>query len=160
MSSPPPRERLDPRALPLWRIGEALQSLFVVALAAAASIALIVATDLFLIVCLIPIPLTMLLGILDVLFVPSIRWRHWRYDVGELEVDLQRGLWTITRTRIPMARIQHVDTRRGPLERHFGLATVILYTAAGANQIPALALPVADEVRDRIAALANTRDDV
>ena len=160
MSSLPPRERLDPRALRLWQIGEALQSLVFVALAVAGTIVLIVATDLNPVVCLIPVALVVIIGIADVILVPSLRWRHWRYDVGELEVDLQRGLWTITRTRIPMARIQHVDTRRGPLERHFGLATVILYTAAGANQIPALAVAVADDVRDRIAALANTRDDV
>jgi membrane protein YdbS with pleckstrin-like domain len=75
-------------------------------------------------------------------------------------VDIQRGVLTITRTRVPMTRIQHVDTRRGPLEQRFGLATVILYTAAGANEIPALDLAVADIVRDRIATLANTHDDV
>ena len=59
-----------------------------------------------------------------------------------------------------MARIQHVDTTRSPLQRRYGLASVILYTAAGANEIPALADPVAESVRFRIAALANTRDDV
>jgi len=69
-------------------------------------------------------------------------------------------VWTITRVRVPMARIQHVDIRRGPLERRYGLATVVLFTAAGAHAIPGLALEVADQLRDRIAALANTRDDV
>jgi membrane protein YdbS with pleckstrin-like domain len=54
-----------------------------------------------------------------------------------------------------MAQIQHVDSRRGPLERRFGLATVILYTAAGANEIPALDDAVAGDVQGRIARLAN-----
>ena len=35
------------------------------------------------------------------------------------------------------------------------LATVVLYTAAGASEIPALDDEVAGEVRDRIAGLAN-----
>jgi membrane protein YdbS with pleckstrin-like domain len=160
MPSPPPHEHLDPRALRLWRIGEGIQSIVAFAIAAGVTAFLIVATDLSLVYAVAPAAIALLLGIADVVLVPSIRWRHWRYEIGDLEVDLERGIWTITRTRVPMSRIQHVDTRRGPLEQRLGLATVVLYTAAGANEIPALALPVADTVRDRIAVLANTHDDV
>lgn len=91
---------------------------------------------------------------------PDLLWRSWRYEIGEDEVDLQRGWWTTTRTLIPMSRIQHVDTRRGPLQRRFGLASVVLYTAAGASEIPALADDVAAAARDRIAGLANVYDDL
>jgi len=91
---------------------------------------------------------------------PDLRWRRWRYEIGEAEVDLQSGWLTVTRTKIPMTRIQHVDTRRGPLQRRFGLASVVLYTAAGQNEIPALADDVADQARDRIASLANVAQDV
>jgi membrane protein YdbS with pleckstrin-like domain len=160
MPSPPPREHLDPRALRLWRIGEGVQSVVFLAIAVGLTAVLIVATDLSLVVAVAPAAIALILGVADVLLVPSIRWRHWRYEIGDLEVDLERGIWTITRTRVPMSRIQHVDTRRGPLEQRLGLATVVLYTAAGANEIPALALPVADAVRDRIATLANMHDDV
>jgi membrane protein YdbS with pleckstrin-like domain len=160
MSSAPPREHLDPRALRLWRIGESIQSMGFVVIAAGLTALLIVATDLSPFVVVAPVAIAVILGIADVLLVPSIRWRHWRYEIGDLEVDLERGIWTITRTRVPMSRIQHVDTRRGPLEQRLGLATVVLYTAAGANEIPALSLPVADAVRDRIASLADTHDDV
>jgi membrane protein YdbS with pleckstrin-like domain len=156
----PPRERLDPRALRLWRISEGIQSAVFVGFAAVISLVLLFGTDLSPILAFVPVALALAVGIADVLFVPRMRWRNWRYEVHDLEVDLERGLWTITRTRVPMARIQHVDTRRGPLEQHFGLASVVLYTAAGANEIPALDLAVADHVRDRIAVLANTRDDV
>jgi membrane protein YdbS with pleckstrin-like domain len=100
------------------------------------------------------------LALLEIIWIPKLRWRRWAYRIGDVEVDLERGFWTVARTRIPMARIQHVDTTRSPLQRRYGLASVVLYTAAGANEIPALADPVASAVRDRIAALANTRDDV
>jgi membrane protein YdbS with pleckstrin-like domain len=59
-----------------------------------------------------------------------------------------------------MARIQHVDTTTGPVERRLGLATVVLYTAAGASVIPALAQDEAAAVRERIAALANVHRDL
>jgi membrane protein YdbS with pleckstrin-like domain len=160
MSSPPPREQLDPRALRLWRIAEAVQSAVIVLLAAAVTAVLIATTDLSPYLAALPVGLALILGVADVAVVPAIRWKRWRYEVRDLEVDLEHGVLTITRTRVPMSRIQHVDTRRGPLEQRFGLATVILYTAAGANQIPALDLAVADVVRDRIATLANTHDDV
>ena len=102
----------------------------------------------------------LIVAVIFALMSADVAWRTWRYEVGDQEVDLQRGVLVRTRTLIPMARIQHVDTRRGPLERRFGLATVVLHTAAGANQIPGLAASIADHVRDRIAALANVRDDL
>jgi membrane protein YdbS with pleckstrin-like domain len=91
---------------------------------------------------------------------PNIRYRQWRYEIRESEVDLKFGFVTHVRQLVPMARIQHVDTRRGPLQRRFGLASVILYTAAGSIEIPALSVEVATDVRDRIATLANVHDDL
>jgi uncharacterized protein len=64
------------------------------------------------------------------------------------------------RTLVPLARIQHVDTRQGPLQRRFGLSTVVFYTAAGPNQIPELSTRVASEVRDSIAVLTGEQDEL
>ena len=100
------------------------------------------------------------LAALAVWTVPNLVWRHWRYEIGETEVDLQHGWLTMTRTLIPLTRVQHVDTRRGPLQRRFGLASVVLFTAAGASEIPALADAVADAARDRIPALPNVQEDL
>jgi len=98
--------------------------------------------------------------VLMVVVAPTLRWRRWRYEIRTDEVDLQRGIVWVARTLVPLARIQHVDTRSGPLQRRFGLATVVFYTAAGANQIPELSAPVAAGVRDRIAALTKDGLDV
>ena len=88
--------------------------------------------------------------------VPRIRLARFRYEVREDEIDLLRGVFVVTRTLVPMARVQHVDTRRGPLSRLFGLAAVVFHTAAGANEIPALRTADAASIRDRIAELAKT----
>lgn len=90
----------------------------------------------------------------------SLRWRWWRWSVERDEIDLAHGWLTRTRTVIPMARIQHVDTTTGPVERRLGLATVVLYTAAGASVIPALSDVEAVAVREQIAALANVHRDL
>ncbi|MBW3549176.1 MAG: PH domain-containing protein, partial [Actinobacteria bacterium] len=91
--------------------------------------------------------------------VPLLRWRCWRYDVRDEEIDLRSGAFMVTRTLIPIVRVQHVDTRRTVVSQLFGLAAVIIHTAAGRNVIPALAEPEAAAIRDRIAVLARTPDE-
>lgn len=154
-----PASRLDERVIGLWRVESAFESLFIVG-AAAVAIAFVWWAELSPFFSLLAGVIAVGLSALNTLYVPRRRWETWRYDIGESEVDIQQGFVTVSRTRVPMARIQHVDTRRGPLERRNGLATLVLYTAAGARSIPGLALPVAEQARDRIAALANVRDDV
>ena len=152
---PPPRHQLDPRARTLWQLSGAIMTGVVLVIAALIGFVLLrftVATPAAV------IGLGALAVVVSALWIwpiPRVEWRHWRYEIDEEEVDLQHGWLVVTRTLVPMAQIQHVDSRRGPLERRFGLATVILYTAAGANEIPALDDAVAGEVQDRIARLAN-----
>ena len=107
-----------------------------------------------------PVAAVLALAVLSVGVTPGLRWRRWRYEIRPDEVDLQRGIFWVARTLVPLARIQHVDTRQGPLQRRFGLATVVFYTAAGPNQIPELATPVAADVRDRIAELTGEQDEL
>lgn len=90
---------------------------------------------------------------------PLVRWRNWRYELRDEEIDLRRGTLVITRTLIPTVRVQHVDTRRTWLDDQFGLRSVIVHTAGGSHTIPALRADQAAEVRDRIAALARRPDE-
>jgi hypothetical protein len=90
--------------------------------------------------------------------VPALRWRRWRWEVREREIDLRRGTLRVRRTLIPMARVQHVETTRGVLEQTFGLATVQVHTAAGSHTIPLLREGDAGRLRARIAELARTDD--
>ncbi len=91
---------------------------------------------------------------------PSIRYEQWRFEIREDEVDLLHGLVVRTRQIVPMSRIQHVDTTRGPIQRRYGLASVVFYTAAGGMTIPELSDERAASVRDQIAALAKVHDDL
>jgi membrane protein YdbS with pleckstrin-like domain len=91
--------------------------------------------------------------------VPSLRWRRWRWEVRPEAIDIRQGTFTIRRTLVPMLRVQHVDTRRNPVEQALDLATVVVHTAAGSHTIPLLRVTDAAEVRDRIAELARTADE-
>jgi membrane protein YdbS with pleckstrin-like domain len=90
--------------------------------------------------------------------VPRLRWSRWRWDVRDEGIDIRHGTVTIRRTLIPWVRVQHVDTRRGVLEQSFGLATVIVHTAAGGHTIPMLEAGEASLLRDRIARLARAEE--
>ena len=92
---------------------------------------------------------------------PALRWKRWRYEVDEHEVDLRRGIFIIKRTLIPIKRVQHVDTRQGPILRNYSLSTVAITTAATTHEIPALDDETADEVRNQISNFARlAQEDV
>jgi uncharacterized protein len=94
------------------------------------------------------------------LLFPLLRWRTWRYEVRDEEIDLLRGAVVVRRTLIPMTRVQHVDTQRTPLSDLFGLRSVTVHTAAGSHSIPALRPADAAAIRDRIALLARQPDEL
>lgn len=60
---------------------------------------------------------------------------------------------------VPYGRMQLVDVTRGPIDRQFGLASVQLHTAAATTDasIPGLTPEVAADLRDRLAALGESR---
>jgi membrane protein YdbS with pleckstrin-like domain len=90
---------------------------------------------------------------------PLLRWKRWRYEVREQEIELQQGVFVVKRTLVPMIRVQHVDTRQGPLLKKYGLATVDVSTAATVHEIPALPMEEAEELRLFISRLARVADE-
>lgn len=150
---------LDPRALTVWRIGNAFGTLFMwIPAAIAAGVTYF--TDFYWPWTALILIFPLLFTILQVFILPPIEWRRWRYEVTEQEVDMKRGVIVVTRTLVPMSRVQHVDTRQGPLLRYYRLSAVTITTAGGGHEIPGLAEDIAGDVRDRIAALAGVADDV
>lgn len=95
------------------------------------------------------------LALLAVALLPQRRYRAWAYHEGEDELHIRRGLLVRVRTIVPFGRVQHIDIAQGPVERRYGLATLILHTAGtrgAAVPLPGLAQPDAERMRDRIRA--------
>lgn len=153
-----PSNKLPPEAISVWRVTDGLRSLFLW-LVPLGYYALY--PDLgwpFEIVYL----LAVLAGgntILRIAWIPDLRWKHWRYAVDKHEVDLKHGVFVVSRTLVPIRRVQHVDTRQDPLQRYYGLAGVRIYTAATVHEIPALLEEEAENVRDQISELARIADE-
>ncbi|RUQ26992.1 hypothetical protein ELQ35_17735 [Peribacillus cavernae] len=103
--------------------------------------------------------LAMFFAYIAIYLVPLIRWKRWRYDVRETEIEIQSGLLIIKRTLVPMVRVQHVDTKHGPLLRKYGLASVEISTAATIHEIPALDISEADNLRFYISKMASVVEE-
>lgn len=108
-----------------------------------------------------PIPAGLLPGLLvlvalaAVILLPARRYRAWGYCEQEDEIHIRHGLWVRVRTVVPFGRVQHIDVAHGPIERAFGVATLILHTAgtrAAAVPLPGLPHAEAERMRDRIRA--------
>ncbi|WP_417729696.1 PH domain-containing protein [Roseovarius sp.] len=98
------------------------------------------------------IPLA-LLAALMVLVLPRRIYRRWGYDMGDEQLRVLRGYLWRTDTIVPFNRIQHIDVAQGPLQRLFGLSTLIVHTAGTHNSIvtlPGLATADAESMRETI----------
>ena len=79
---------------------------------------------------------------------PQWRFRVHRWEVSDTAVYTQSGWFDQERRIAPIARVQTVDTQRGPFEQLFRLSNVTVTTASakGPIKIHALDVPVADEI--------------
>ncbi len=87
------------------------------------------------------------------LWLPNLAWERWAYALREHDLLIARGVWVRAVTAIPVSRIQHVDTRQGPLEQLLGLARVTVHTASGLGGdgvIPGLTRSDAEALRDEL----------
>jgi membrane protein YdbS with pleckstrin-like domain len=150
-----PVQRLDPRVINLWRLSGALWAIFWTGASAVAC--LLLEWPLWL-----TIPVAAL-GIAWAVWVPAASYRHYAYQVGEVDVRVMRGWWTRGVAVVLHSRIQHVDTRQGPIERAMGLATVVVFTAGSVGAmvaIPGIAEAEAEALRDLLARLSGADDAV
>ena len=83
--------------------------------------------------------------------------RRYRYTRWRLDADgfsLRKGRMWQSEIRVPVNRVQHLDLRRGPLERLYGLATLVIHTAGtrdSAVNVGGLADADAEALRDLLA---------
>lgn len=150
--------KLTPRAIRVWQWGNAIGNLFFFGLPAV--YAAVFGMDSFHYwIVVISSAIIFVLWVLSVALIPYLSWKNWRYAVDKKEIDLKRGVFVKTRTLIPLSRVQHVDTRQGPLLRWYKLASVTISTAATTHEIPALDEVLADRVRNQISTYARLAEE-
>lgn len=96
--------------------------------------------------------------LLVAVFTPR-RVRSIGYALREDDFVLRRGLMFQRFTAVPYGRLQLVDVSRGPLGRALGMSDLKFVTAAASTnvRIPGIPSDAADELRDRLVDLAESR---
>jgi len=87
----------------------------------------------------------------------AVSW--WRLTDEGLEI--RSGVWFQHLRSVPRARVQHTDVERGPIERRFGLATLVVYTAGHQDsevRLEGLEHATAVAIRDRLLAGEGAHD--
>ncbi len=154
---------LDPRVVPLWRVSHLIASgvLFLFAVVPGT----IVGTFVF------PPAWPWIIGFWLALAAlriwlffwhPPRVYRAWGYRIDDRVLEIRHGILFRVLQLLPLSRVQHVDVQRGPLERRYGLASLILHTAgthAAILTIPGLDAAEAVRLRDRLIAVAESGGD-
>jgi uncharacterized protein len=60
---------------------------------------------------------------------PAVEYRYASYRLGGRALEVRRGVLWRSVIDVPRSRIQHSDVSQGPIERHYGLGTLSVYTA-------------------------------
>lgn len=74
------------------------------------------------------------LVILDFLYLivsPKVRYERYRYSIIEDAIDVREGFIFIERSIVPIERLHKIAIEKGPIDRMFNLAKVIVTTAGG-----------------------------
>ena len=155
-----PKHRLDPRMLKVWRQGSIVAIIVTIIIAAiAVALALHFSWQLPIVYGIAAVVL--LIEVLDLAISPRIQYETWRYDVTPTDIDLYCGIFVKKRIVVPLVRVQHVESKQGPIMKASGLASVLVSTAGESFEIPGLAEAEAAELRDRVAELARlAKEDV
>lgn len=144
-------ESLNPRVRLAWIVGALIPGVII-------SVIGVIATRVGA-----PVPLSAVVGVAAAVVLLGVvlvffRYRVWRFEVRDDSLYIVRGVLTRVDTSVPYVRVQHIDTRRGPVERTLGLASVVVYTAGsrGADiTIPGLTPDRASALREQLRDLAT-----
>ena len=154
---------LDPRVVPLWRVSHLIGSavLFLFALVPGIVIGRYLVPPSWPWI----VGFWLLLAALRIylyLWHPARSYQGWGYRIDDKVLEIRHGIWFTVLQLLPLSRVQHVDIQRGPLERRYGLASLVLHTAGthAANLvIPGLDADEAIRLRDRLLAVAESDSD-
>jgi hypothetical protein len=154
--------QLDPRWIPLQRVHAAIVTAILALVSFVGVIVLWIASETLAFgLLLVPAWITLMAALAwHLQRWPAIAYRFTSYRVDETGMEIARGVYWRTITNIPRTRIQHTDVSQGPLERRYGLGTLMVYTAGTQHsQVTLSGLEFTTARRIRAHLLPHDQDD-
>jgi membrane protein YdbS with pleckstrin-like domain len=84
---------------------------------------------------------------------PAISHDYTSYRLDDQGIEIRRGVIWRRVINVPRSRVQHTDVSQGPLERQYGLGTLIIHTAGTEHArvaLGGLAHPDALRLREQV----------
>jgi membrane protein YdbS with pleckstrin-like domain len=84
---------------------------------------------------------------------PVVDHRHSAYRLDAQRLEIRRGVVWRRIIDVPRSRVQHTDVSQGPLERYFGLGTLVVFTAGTDHakvELPGLSHATALQIRSHL----------
>lgn len=109
----------------------------------------------------IAVPAAAVLGAAAGAWIAVKRHRRTRWRLDDRGFAVRRGNWWQSETHVPISRVQHLDLKRGPLERGAGLSTLVVHTAGtrmAAVSVSGLDADDAERLRERLATQVDHDD--
>lgn len=107
-------------------------------------------------------PLGLIVGLALGIWLGLKQYRHTFWRLDEDGLGIRRGRMWQRETRVPATRVQHLDLKRGPLQRRRNLATLVVHTAGTRHSsvsVPHLDAGDAERLRDRLGRQIDHDDD-
>jgi membrane protein YdbS with pleckstrin-like domain len=152
------RERLDPRSVQAARLGGWIVTAVVLAVVSGGSLFALIRSEApavsWIGMGVIVAAIGGLLGLATWLG-PLWSYRSTSLLVDDAGLEIARGVLWRHQISVPRSRIQHTDVTQGPVDRRFGLGTLVIYTAGtehAAIPIEGLAHETALALRDALLA--------
>lgn len=145
---------LDPRARRLWSIYGAVGGALIAVITA---IGLAFAANPW------PVAVMLVPGLAAAAaWYARLHWERWRWAMTPEALELRHGVVRHQSSYVPYHRIQQIDVERGPADRVFGLARLVVHTASATTDasLPGLAQDVARSLRRNLLEQASLDDGV
>ncbi|MCQ2969610.1 MAG: PH domain-containing protein [Clostridium sp.] len=82
--------------------------------------------------------------------VPFIEVRTWSYNISDKSVEYTKGMVLISKTVIPMSRIQQVTLINGPILNSFGLVKVEISTTINTHELKNISVIEGEKIVNEI----------
>lgn len=108
------------------------------------------------------LPLVVLPSVVLAVGYQRVAWSRRTWRLGDVALELRRGVVVDRAVSIPYHRIQQIDVESGPIDRMIGLCRLLVRTAAATTDaaIPGLELEDATRIRTRLLILSGIDDAV
>ena len=97
----------------------------------------------------------LILIVLQATLLPYFRFHRYRYKIDDDFIDVREGYIFVERNIVPLERLHKMQTIRGPIDRMFKVAKVVVTTAGGDVTLRFLDEEKADMIAERLGKRIN-----